>query len=123
MIRKSSGILYTDLTLAMEIRMPRFTMLALAVLAVTAAPTTVRAWSVQDVSPSASGASRFSDPDEQVEQMTGRSESRDTDQSRAFFGSRSQGWSLSVNPQGGSVLSPLSPVSPMIGPGLSDRQR
>jgi hypothetical protein len=122
MIRKSFGAHYTDLTLAMEIRMPRFTMLALAALVISAAPTTVRAWSVQEVSPSAAGASRLSDPDERVEQMTGRSETRDTDPSRNF-GSRSQGWSFSVSPQGNSALSPLSPVSPMIGPGLSDRQR
>ena len=88
--------------------MSRLIQIALAVLIVLA-PQAALAWSERSEPTNLESGSKFSDPDEKVERMTGRSDSGDRSRSNAFGGqSDGTGWSFSAGPRPSESRSPFS---------------
>lgn len=82
----------------------RTTRLFIAAVCLIALPELALAWSEQPAPANNDGSARFSDPDEQTQQMTGRDEDgtpRGQEQSRSFSSGNSngtRGWSFSFSP-------------------------
>jgi len=85
-------------------------------LAAAVAPTPALAWSEQGAPVNTDGSSKFVDPDERLERLTGRTDERN---GGTTIGNPSAGWSVSVVPQS----SERSLFAPLYGPGWQDRRR
>ena len=88
--------------------MPRLIQIVVAVLIVLA-PQAALAWSERPAPTNQDGSSKFSDPDERVERMTGRSDSGDQSRTSAFGRQDGgSGWSFSAGPRPSGSPSPFS---------------
>ena len=89
--------------------MPRLIQILLAVLVVVLTPQAVLAWSERPAPTNQDGSSKFSDPDEKIERMTGRTDAGDQSRPRAFGGQGDgTGWSFSAGPRPSGSNSPFS---------------
>lgn len=87
--------------------MSRLIQIVLVMLAVLA-PQAAQAWSERSEPTNLGGGSKFSDPDEKIERMTGRPDSGERSRSSAFGGqSDGTGWSFSVGPRPSGDRSPF----------------
>ena len=101
--------------------MPRLIQILVAMMVVVMTPQAVLAWSERPAPTNQDGSSKFSDPDEKVERMAGRSDSGDQSRPRAFVGQGDgTGWSFSAGPRPSGARSPFSP---MFDQTWSDRRR
>ena len=95
--------------------------LVLAVAAVASRP--ALAWSERSDLATPYGGSNFTDPDQRIERMTGRSEDGERGRTSSSFGnSGGSGWSFTMSPPQTSTSS-SSPFNSMLFPGWSDRRR
>ena len=100
--------------------MSRLVQIVLAVL-IALAPQAALAWSERSEPTNLVGGTSFSDPDEKVERMTGRSDSGERSRSSAFGGqSDGTGWSFSA---GSRPSEARSPFSSMFDQNWPDRRR
>lgn len=82
---------------------------ALALLAVAGIPRDALAWSERPAPTNTDGSSKFTDPDERVEAMTGRSENGTQGQVRSLTPQSDRGgWSFGVTQSPSSSFSPYS---------------
>ena len=103
--------------------MRRYMPIAFVALTVAAclAPQAARAWSERPAPTNSDGSSMFTDPDQNIERLTGRSETGEQRQGGGFTTQQGNGsWSFSVTPQSSSSASPFGS---MFGLPLLDRRR
>jgi hypothetical protein len=92
----------------------------LAIALVALAPAAARAWSTQSMPTNSDGSSRFADPDEKVERLTGRGDDGSADRDRTRGSGDRGNWSFTIDQRDASSRSPFDS---MFSPTWPDRRR